>query len=159
MVCHLYPEDLNLKESIQIETGIGVQLNFDNDLEFPSDFALNFLRNNENKCAFYFYLVDKILEKAYYKDKVVVVTRNEKIEMNLKGKLANTNMSDSSHSEADTRIILHVFSCAHSSLKDICMRTNDTDVVVIFVAYMPDVLEIDSNVRVSGVSGVEFNSS
>ena len=125
---------------------------------FP-DFALNFLRNNENKRAFYFYLVDKILEKAYYKDKVVVVTRNEKIEMNLKGKLANTNMSDSSHSEADTRIILHVFSCAHSSLKDICMRTNDTDVVVIFVAYMPDVLEIDSNVRVSGVSGVEFNSS
>ena len=103
--------------------------------------------------------MDKILEKAYYKDKVVVVTRNEKIEMNLKGKLANTNMSDSSHSEAETRIILHVFSCAHSSLKDICMRTNDTDVVVIFVAYMPDVLEIDSNVRVSGMSSVEFNSS
>ena len=52
LVCHLYPEDLNLKESIQIETGIGVQLNFDNDLEFPSDFALNFLRNNENNVRF-----------------------------------------------------------------------------------------------------------
>ena len=40
ILCDLYPEDLNLKESIQIERGIhGVQLNFDNDTEFPSDFT------------------------------------------------------------------------------------------------------------------------
>ena len=31
--------------------------------------------------------------------------------------------------------------------------------VVILVAYMPDFLEIDSNVRVSVVSGVVFNTS
>ena len=37
VVCHLYPEGLNLKESIQIERGTGVQLNFDNDTKFPSD--------------------------------------------------------------------------------------------------------------------------
>ena len=42
IVCDLYPEGLNLKESIQIERGIGIQLNFDNDTEFPSDFASNF---------------------------------------------------------------------------------------------------------------------
>ena len=44
IVSDLYPEGLNLKESIQIERSIGVQLNFDNDIEFPSDFASNFLR-------------------------------------------------------------------------------------------------------------------
>ena len=108
---------------------------------------------------FYPYLLNKILEKAYYKGKIVVVTRNEKIEMNLKGTLASINMSDSSHSEPDTRIILHVFFCIHSGLKDIYVRTNDIDVVVIWVAYMPDFLEIDSNVRVSIVSGVGFNTS
>ena len=159
IVCDLYPEGLNLKELIQIERGIGVQLNFDNDTVFPSDFASNFLRKNKHKRVFYPYLVDKILEKAYYKDKIVVVTRNEKIEMNLKGMLTNVNMSDSSHSEANTRIILHVFSCVHSGLKDIYMRTNVTDVVVILVTYMPDFLEIDSNVQVSVVSGVGFNTS
>ena len=53
--------------------------------------------------------MDKILEKTYYKDKIVVMTRNEKIEMNLKGTLANINIPDSSNSETDTRIILHVF--------------------------------------------------
>ena len=31
IVCDFYPEDLNLKESIQIERIIGVQLNFDNE--------------------------------------------------------------------------------------------------------------------------------
>ena len=75
----------------------------------------------------------------------MVVTRNEKTEMNLKGMLANINMSDSSHSETDTRIILHVFSSVYSSLKDIYVRANDMDVVIL-VAYMSDFLEIDSNV-------------
>ena len=32
-------EDLNLKESFQIEKVVGVQLHFDNDIEFPPDFA------------------------------------------------------------------------------------------------------------------------
>ena len=68
-------------------------------------------------------------------------------------------MSDSSHSEADTRIILHVFSCVHNGLKGIYVRTNDTDVVVILVAYLSDLLGIYSNVRVSVVSGVGFSTS
>ena len=121
IVCDLNRESLNLKESIQTERGIGVQLIFDNDTEFSSDFASYFLGKNESKRVFYPYLVneskrvfypylvDKILGKACYKDKIVVVTRNEKIEMNLKGTLANINISDSSNSETDTRIILHVF--------------------------------------------------
>ena len=103
--------------------------------------------------------MDEILEKAYYKDKIVVVRRIEKIKINLNGALANINMSDSSHSEADTRIVLHVFPCVHSGLKDIYVRANDMDIVVIVVAYMPDFLEIYSNVRVSVVSGVGFNTS
>ena len=38
------------------------------------------------------------------------------------------------------------------------MRTNVTDVVVILFTYMPDFLEIDSNVQVSVVPGVGFNT-
>ena len=144
---------------IQIEKGISVELNFDNDTEFPSDVPSNFLKKNENKRVLYPYLTDKILEKTYYKDKIVVVRRNEKIDMNLKGKLTNINISDSSHSEADTRIILHFFSCVHSRLKDIYVQTNDEDAVIILVAYMPDFLKIGSNMRVSVMSGVRFNTS
>ena len=103
--------------------------------------------------------MDKILGKAYCKDNIVVVIRNEKIEMSLKGTLVNINMSDSSYSKADTSINLHVFSCVHCGLKDIYVRTNDMDVVVILVAYMPDFLEISGTLRISVVSGVECNSS
>ena len=98
--CDLNRESLNIKESIQTERGIGVQLNFDNDTDFSSDFASHFLGKNESKRVFYLYLVteskrvfypylvneskrvfypylvDKILGKACYKDKIVVVTRN-----------------------------------------------------------------------------------
>ena len=68
-------------------------------------------------------------------------------------------MSDSPHSEVDTRVILHVSSCVHSGLKYIYVWTNDTDVLVILVAYVPDFLDIDSNVLVSVISGVGFNTS
>ena len=67
-------------------------------------------------------------------------------------------MSDSSHTEIDSRIILQGFSCVHSGLKDIYVQTNDMDVVVILVTYLPDFLEIDSYVWVSVVPGVGFNA-
>ena len=64
IACDIYPESLDLSKSIQIKKGVDVQLNFDNDTEFSSDFATIFLRKNEKNRIFYPYLVDKILEKA-----------------------------------------------------------------------------------------------
>ena len=53
VVWDFYPKGLNLKELIQIKRSIGVQLNFDNDTEFSSDFESNFLIKNEKKlCVF-----------------------------------------------------------------------------------------------------------
>ena len=68
--------------------------------------------------------MDKILEKAYYKEKITVVTKKPK---NLKGTLANMNMPDSSHSKPDTRIILCVFSCGLIGLTNIYVQINDAD--------------------------------
>ena len=114
---------MNVKELIQVEKGTGVQLNFDNDTDFRSDFASNVLRKNESNRVFYVSLVHKILEKACYKDKILVITRNEKIQMNLKGTLAHINiLSGSSHSEAGKRTILYVFFYVHSGIKDIYVR-------------------------------------
>ena len=128
-------------------------------LSFPLTLHQIFYERMKTNKVFYPYLVKKMLEKAYYKEKIVVVTRNEKTKMNLKGMLANINMSDSSHSEPDKKIILYIFSYVHSGLKDIYVQANDMNVVAILVAYMPDSLEIDSNVWVSVVSRVRFNTS
>ena len=78
IACDLYPEGLNLKQAVEIEWGVGVHWNFDNDTQFSSNFTSNFLRKNDNKRVFYPYLVDKILEKAYYKEKITVVTKKNK---------------------------------------------------------------------------------
>ena len=48
VICDMYPEGLNLKELIQIERGVGSHVIFDDETEFPSDFASNLLRQNEN---------------------------------------------------------------------------------------------------------------
>ena len=47
IACDIYPESLDLSKSIQIKKDVDVQLNFDNDTEFSSDFATIFLRKNE----------------------------------------------------------------------------------------------------------------
>ena len=69
--------------------------------------------------------MDKILEKAYYKEKITVVTKKK--QKNVKGTLANMNMPDSSHSKPDTRIILHVYSCGLIGLTNIYVQINDAD--------------------------------
>ena len=78
--------------------------------------------------------------------------------MNLRGSMADITMSTCTHPEADTRIILHVLSCIEYGLKDVYIRTNDTDVVVILIAYMPDFLQADSQVQVYAVCGVGSNT-
>ena len=158
IVYDLYPEDYTLKEQTQIERGIGTQVNFSDETEFPSDFASNFLRKNENKRVYYPDLIVKLVEKWYYKSKIIIATKGEEIVTNLEGSLEEIMMPSCSHPKADTRIILDVFSCIENGMKDIYIRTNDTDVVVILVAYMPDFLKTNNQVRVFAVCGVGFNT-
>ena len=123
----IYPDDYNLKDEIQIQRGIGTQIKFTDETEYPSDFDSFFLRKNENKRVYYLYLVENIVEKSYYKDKIIVGTKGEEIIMNLEGSLREITMSNCSHPEADAKIILHVFSCIQSGMKDIYVGSNDTD--------------------------------
>ena len=154
IVSDLYPDDYNLKDEIQIQRGIGTQITFTDETEYPSDFASNFLRKNENKRVYYPYLVENIVEKSYYKEKIIVGTKGEEIIMNLESSLRKITMSNCSHPEA---IQKSYFSCIQSGMKDIYVSSNDTDVVVILVAYMPDFLKINNEVCISSVCGVGVN--
>ena len=74
--------------------------------------------------------------------------------MNVEGSMADVDMRDCSHPKADTRIILHVLNCLQSGTREIYVRTNDTDVVVLLVAYMPNFVNINNNASIVAVSGV-----
>ena len=59
-------------------TFIGMNVEFDNT-PFPIDNANNFLRRSENKCKFYLYLVELILQKYQVHDKIVVATKMKEL--------------------------------------------------------------------------------
>ena len=126
IVTDQYPKDMNLKESLQLDRGDGKRLVFQDSTYFPSNFGNDFLRNSENKRHLYPYLIDKIISKTRLDDKVVIGTRNGKV-MNHKGLLSlclTVTMLKL------TRVVMHV-------IKHVTVRSNDTDVVVLLVAYYP----------------------
>ena len=73
--------------------------------------------------------------------------------MNVKANTHLVTMHDCSHIEADTRIILHVLNCINNGIKNIYVRTNDTDVVVLLISYMPMFLE-QNEVSIIAINGV-----
>ena len=58
--------------------------------------------------------------------------------------------------EADTRIILHVLDCIRKGIRNIIVRSVDTDVVVLLIAYMPIILE-NGDIKVIAKCGVGKN--
>ena len=151
IVTDSYPEGTNLKESLQMERGIGKRIKFNDDTEFPANFASDFLRNSDNKREFYPYVVDKIISKSEYDEKIVVATRNEQTVTNYKANILGVSIPDCSHIEADTRIILHVLNCIHSGIQNIIVRSVDTDVVILLIAYMQFFLEMAKSTLLQNV--------
>ena len=149
----LYPDGINLNEITQHRRGIGMHVEFDNNTPFPIDFASDFLRRSENNHKFYPYLAELILQKYKFHDEIVVATKNEKVITNLEGSLAEVEMSDSSQPEVDNRIILHVLNCIQLGLINVCIQTNDTDVVDLLITFTPDFLKINAGAQVIVICG------
>ena len=149
-----YPKDMNLKESLQLDRGDGKRLVFQDSTYFPSNFGNDFLRNSENKRHLYPYLIDKIISKTRLDNKVVIGTRNEKVVMNHKGILLDIIVPDCYHAEVDTRIVMHVINCLQNGIKHVTVRSNDTDVVVLLVAYYPEFAIYSCDAYITAMCGV-----
>ena len=149
-----YPEGPNLKGSSQMERGTGKHLKFNDDTEFPANFSSDLLRNSDSKREFYHY--DKVLSKSQHDDKSVVCIRNEKTVTNYKATCLGINIPDCTHIEADTHIILHVLDYIRKGIRNIIVRSVDTDVVVLLIAYMPIILE-NGDIKVIAKCGIGKN--
>ena len=53
---------------------------------------------------------------------------------------------DGVHEEADNRIVIHIADMIRNDITKIKLRTVDTDVIVILLAFMPQFLELNENV-------------
>ena len=83
IVTDSYPDGINLKEITQHRRGIGMHVEFDSNTPFLIDFFSDFLTRSESKHKFYQCLVELILQKHQFHDKVAVVTKKEKVITNL----------------------------------------------------------------------------
>ena len=90
-----YPDGINLKEITQHCRDILIHAEFDNSTLFSIDFANDFFRRSEKR-KFYSYLVELILQKYSFHDKIVFATKNEKFKINVKGSLTEVEMSECS---------------------------------------------------------------
>ena len=93
-----------------------------------------FLRSDLNKTELFRFLSEAVSSMTVEAGKQLVVTLDHDVVS--VPELNNVSaLSPCSHEEADTRMILHAADAAARGIKRICIKTVDTDVVVLAVAY------------------------
>ena len=134
IICDLY-FDNSLKNQTRHQRGQGTVLMFDENTKFPSDFKDNFLKNNNNKERLNQFLADKFAEIHNNGDITLTVTKGTGIltndEMLSSDPLINYNTAE----EADQKLVRHMVQCVKNGVKNVVIRTIDTDVLISLLAY------------------------
>ena len=98
----------------------------------------SFLRDDDNKTELFNFLADKIVENCT--ENTVLVTQKEDVLCNLQFNVEG--LMPCNHEEADTRIFLHVRHAVAGGHKQVIIKANDTDVLVIAVSMFPMLCEL-----------------
>ncbi len=126
-----YVED-SLKGMTRAKRGKGVRRHVTAEGAIPKNWQ-NFLRVNHNKTELFLFLSKALLLAFDEEGKQLVITNDNSI-LSKPPLLDSDSLSPSTHEEADTRLLLHVYHAAlHGHLK-IVTRTVDTDVAVLAVS-------------------------
>ena len=144
IICDRYFED-SLKNQTREGRGSGEVMEFDKNTKFPSDFKDNFLKNSKNKDRLNEFLADEFMQH-YAGDKTFVVTKGEHVLSNVDLLAADNSLSPNSAEEADQKLVRHALQCVRSGIRNVVIRTVDTDVILLLIAYRHQ--EVNTNSRV-----------
>ena len=122
-----------LKNSTRVDRGSGTTVNFDLDSELPSNFKTDFFFCSTNKARLYRLMSDYFATLTEDSDTEFFITQGSS---EVSGRLPH-----STHLEADFRLICHVIHAVDSGVNQTIVRGNDTDILVILLAYLPDILQ------------------
>lgn len=122
VVCDRYFHD-SLKEGVRHDRGSGTKINFDENSKFPTAFSQDFLKNSENKEKLNKFLAQKFIKLHEHKSQIFVVTFEDTILSNRIDYMNDTTINNCTAEEADPR------------LKNIMVKTVDTDVLILAIAY------------------------
>ena len=142
----------SLKEDTRTFRGsTGCTFPFDDDTELPDDMVGTFTTNNDNKNALNEYLAKKLID-LHQGSKLIITTFKNSVLCS-----SNTDIDTSEvgvHScqseEADQRLERHLLNCICGNKKYclIFIRTIDTDVMILVVAYASEYQNMCSNTKV-----------
>lgn len=125
----------SLKECTRDKRGKGVRRKVSGQTKLPSKW-MDFLCDSKNKEELFAFFTTKVAEVTFLPGSLVYVTSGESVLHT-----GSINMPNCNHEEADMRIVVHVQHALQQGMKNIEIRTVDTDVVVILVAAFYELVE------------------
>ena len=125
----------SLKECTREKRGKVVRRKVSGQAKLPGRW-MDFLRDSKNKTEFFTFLTNKIVKFTFPPGKLVYVTAGQSVLHSGSDNL----MPDCNHEEADTRIVVHAQHALQQGMKNIEIRTVDTDVIVIFAGVFYDLI-------------------
>ena len=131
IVWDVYIQD-SLKSTTRQKRGKGVRRRVASATAIPQNWK-DFLRLDENKTELFAFLAHNITSISTEEGKDVYTTHGSDVLCSTVD-ADLTNLAPCSHEEVDTRLLLHVADAVQKGFRKVCVRTVDTDVVVLAIA-------------------------
>ena len=122
----------SLKETTRQKRGKGIRRQVTPTTRLPHNWK-DFLHVDENKTQLFKYLSLQVMSLSPTKGKVIYATIGEDV-LSTDTDADVENLAPCSQEEADTRLLLHAADAVQKGCSNICIRTVDTDVVVLAIA-------------------------
>ena len=127
----------SLKGSTREKRGKGVRRRVAPSTQIPKNWK-DFLRVDENKTELFKFLSQQAIHLPIDEGKVIYGTDGSNVHTTM-ANVVLTNLSPCLHEEADTRLLLHAADTVMKGHRKLCVRTVDTDVVVIAIAMFNEI--------------------
>lgn len=139
----------SIKASTRERRGSGVRLKVNPHTKIPSKWN-DFLLDSSNKDELFSFLTQKVTDADWPDGKDIYITNGTTVI----SRGTSHVMSDCTHEEADSRIVVHIVHALQHGAKTVQVRTVDTDVLVILVGHFFDLLQLQPDLKLSVAFGV-----
>jgi hypothetical protein len=132
VVFDVYRAD-SLKLSTREKRGVGKRFQVNGQAKIPTNWQ-EFLRVDSNKTELFHFLAETEFKPSDTQGKTILFTYNESVRV-AAGDVDTKGVDGCNHEEADTRVILHAYHAALCGANTLCIRTVDTDIVVLAISF------------------------
>ena len=138
VIWDVYRQD-SLKGATRENSGTGIRRRVKLTTHIPGNWQ-SFLRVNENKTELFHLLAEQVTSIKMDGKEIYCTLEDQVLSSPNFTQDDKVRIEPCTHEEADTRIMLHVADAAEHGFKKIMVRTVDTDVVVILISHIQDIL-------------------